>query len=88
MEAAAPSSSPVFTERQREIVELLAAGCSNEEIAERLSISPRTVKAHCDSLRVKLGVNRRRQIPIAYRIHTGDDPLQKSLGAAWADNEG
>jgi DNA-binding CsgD family transcriptional regulator len=87
MEAAAPSS-PLFTDRQREIVELLAAGCSNGEIAERLSISPRTVKSHCDSLRVKLGVNRRRQIPIAYRIHTGDDPLSKSLGAAWADNEG
>jgi DNA-binding CsgD family transcriptional regulator len=78
----------MFTERQRQIVELLAAGCSNEEIAERLSISPRTAKAHCDSLRVKLGVSRRRQIPIAYRIHTGDDPLEKGLGAAWADNEG
>jgi DNA-binding CsgD family transcriptional regulator len=55
----------VITKRQRQIVELLAAGCSNEEIAERLSISPRTAKAHCDILRLKLGVSRRRHIPIA-----------------------
>ena len=64
-----------FTLRQREVVELIAAGCSNEEIARRLSISPRTAKAHCDVLRQKLGVPRRRQIPAAYRLLTGEDPL-------------
>jgi DNA-binding CsgD family transcriptional regulator len=64
-----------FTARQREVVELIAAGCSNEEIARRLLISPRTAKAHCDILRQKLGVRRRRQIPAAYRLLTGDDPL-------------
>jgi DNA-binding CsgD family transcriptional regulator len=78
----------VFTERQRQVVELIASGCSNIEIAERLSISPRTAKAHCDILRQKLGVQRRRQIPVAYRLHTGLDPLRKSLGSAWADNGG
>ena len=65
-----------FTRRQREVVELIAAGCSNEEIARRLSISPRTAKAHCDVLRQKLGVGRRRQIPAAYRLLTGEDPLR------------
>jgi DNA-binding CsgD family transcriptional regulator len=68
-----------FTRRQREVVELIAAGCSNEEIARRLGISPRTAKAHCDVLRQKLGVMRRRQIPAAYRTLTGDDPLSQSL---------
>ena len=77
-----------ITDRQRQVVELLAAGCSNEEIAERLGIAPRTAKAHCDSLRRKLGVRSRRQIPVAYRLHTGDDPLHKSLGSAWAENGG
>ena len=43
-------------------------------------ISPRTVKAHCDILRQKLGISRRRQIPVAYRLLTGRDPLSKSLG--------
>jgi DNA-binding CsgD family transcriptional regulator len=64
-----------FTDRQREVVELIAAGCSNDEIGRRLGISPRTAKAHCDVLRQKLGVSKRRQIPAAYRLLTGDDPL-------------
>jgi ATP/maltotriose-dependent transcriptional regulator MalT len=71
-----------FTERQREVVELIASGLSNDEVGERLGISPRTAKAHCDVLRQKLGVSRRRQIPVAYRLLTGEDPLATSLGAS------
>lgn len=70
-----------FTERQRQVVRLIAAGCSNIEIAERLGVSPRTAKAHADVLRTKLGVSRRRQIPAAFREATGEDPLE-TLGAA------
>ena len=66
---------PTFTERQLEVIELIAAGCSNEEVGERLGISPRTAKAHSDALRQKLGVPRRRQIPAAFRAATGEDPL-------------
>jgi len=66
---------PEITARQREVVALIAAGCSNEEVGERLGISPRTAKAHSDALRQKLGVPRRRQIPAAYRAVTGEDPL-------------
>jgi len=76
------------TDRQRQVVELLAAGCSDEEIGERLGITSRTAKAHCDALRQKLGVARRRQIPVAYRLLTGDDPLAKSLESALADDGG
>jgi DNA-binding CsgD family transcriptional regulator len=68
-----------ITDRQRQVIALIAAGYSNDEVSERLGISPRTVKAHCDVLRQKLGVRRRRQLPIAYRILTGDDPLAQSL---------
>ena len=68
-----------LTDRQRQVVELIAAGCSNEEVGTRLGISPRTAKAHCDVLRQKLGVPRRRQIPVAYRLLTGDDPLPASI---------
>ena len=75
-----------ITERQREVVELIAAGLSNDEVGQRLGISPRTAKAHCDVLRQKLGVSRRRQIPIAYRILTGEDPLLQSLGSAPSDS--
>jgi LuxR family maltose regulon positive regulatory protein len=64
-----------LTERQRQVVELIALGCSNEEVGERLGISARTAKAHCDVLRQKLGVSRRRQIPAAFKTLTGEDPL-------------
>ena len=73
---------PGITARQREVVALIAVGCSNEEVAQRLEISPRTAKAHSDALRQKLGVPRRRQIPAAYRMKTGDDPLRGYPDAA------
>jgi ATP/maltotriose-dependent transcriptional regulator MalT len=75
-----------ITTRQREVVELIAAGLSNDEVGERLGISPRTAKAHSDVLRQKLGVPRRRQIPIAYRLQTGEDPLSQSLGSGASDS--
>jgi DNA-binding CsgD family transcriptional regulator len=81
------SAIPAITARQREVVELIAEGCSNEEIGERLGISPRTAKAHSDILRQKLGVTRRRQIPAAYRAATGDDPLATRVAAQAGSSE-
>ncbi len=80
MQEALTRIPPSVTARQLQVIELIAAGCSNEEVGERLGISPRTAKAHCDALRQKLGVARRRQIPVAYRLLTGEDPLSRSLG--------
>lgn len=77
-----------ITSRQREVVELIAQGLSNDEVGMALGISPRTAKAHCDVLRQKLGVNRRRQIPVAFRLLTGEDPLANSLKSVQADNGG
>ena len=71
-----------ITSRQREVVELIAQGLSNEEVGLVLGISPRTAKAHCDVLRQKLGVPRRRQIPVAFRLLTGEDPLARRLASA------
>jgi DNA-binding CsgD family transcriptional regulator len=75
----ASHSTPTFTPRQVEVVRLIALGCSNDEVGKRLGISPRTAKAHSDTLRQKLGVRRRRQIPAAYRTVTGEDPLAEGL---------
>jgi ATP/maltotriose-dependent transcriptional regulator MalT len=86
MLSALRETQPTITDRQRQVVELIAAGCSNEEVGERLGISPRTAKAHSDVLRQKLGVSRRRQIPIAYRLQTGEDPLSQSLGSGASDS--
>jgi DNA-binding CsgD family transcriptional regulator len=81
---ASSETSPGITERQRQVVELIARGCSNEEVGRKLGISPRTAKAHCDALRQKLGVPRRRQIPAAFRALTGEDPLSWELAPAAA----
>ena len=77
-----------ITERQRQVVGLLAHGCSNDEIGLRLGIAPRTAKAHTDVLRQKLGVPRRRQIPAAFRMLTGEDPLSWELAPALAGGGG
>ncbi len=80
-----PTEAPLdLTERQRQVIGLIARGCSNNEVGLRLGISPRTVKAHCDILRQKLGVPRRRQIPAAFRMLTGEDPLSWELAPARA----
>lgn len=56
-EAAIASLS--LTPRECEILELLASGQSNKELARSLGISPNTVKTHLASLFAKLGVDRR-----------------------------
>ena len=54
-------SGPQWTERQRDLLGLLVAGCSNAEIAERLRISELTVKRHLSGIYRRLGVRDRLQ---------------------------
>jgi DNA-binding NarL/FixJ family response regulator len=70
----------MFTPRQCQVLALIAAGFSNEEIGDRLGISGRTARAHCDALRQKLGVQWRRQIPLAFYHATGLHPLRDPEG--------
>lgn len=48
-----------ISERELEVLRELAAGLSNKEIAQRLSVSPNTVKTHVARLYEKLGARRR-----------------------------
>jgi DNA-binding NarL/FixJ family response regulator len=49
----------VLTAREESVVRLLAEGCTNEEISDRLFISPATVKTHLSNVYAKLGARNR-----------------------------
>ncbi|WP_037606159.1 response regulator [Streptacidiphilus rugosus] len=62
--AAAPSSLAVLTDREREIVALVATGASNDQIGEQLAVSPFTVKTHVSRALIKLGARDRAQLVV------------------------
>ncbi|HEU4948098.1 MAG TPA: response regulator transcription factor [Kribbella sp.] len=65
---AAPARLTALTDREREVLGLVAIGLSNDEIAERLVVSPLTAKTHVNRAMVKLGARDRAQlVVIAYQ---------------------
>ncbi len=50
-----------LSDRENDVLKLLATGLSNKEIGEKLFISENTVKTHVNNIYSKLGVNRRTQ---------------------------
>src|SRR6201996_1151902 len=61
--------SPLLSEREREVLDLIAAGSTNREIASRLYLSPHTVKDHTSALFRKLGArNRAEAVQRAQRL--------------------
>lgn len=60
-----PAGRVSFTDREKEVLELLVAGRSNREIGQALTIEERTVKAHVAKLMRKVGVQNR----IALSVH-------------------
>ncbi|MFI7148245.1 response regulator [Nonomuraea sp. NPDC050022] len=53
-----------LTEREREVMALVAAGLSNDEIAARLVLSPATAKTHVSRIMTKLGSRDRAQLVV------------------------
>lgn len=56
-----------LTARERDVAHQVLGGASNKEIARRLDITPRTVKAHMGAMFEKLGVRDRLQLVLALR---------------------
>jgi DNA-binding NarL/FixJ family response regulator len=59
-----PAQLDSLTEREREIMALVAKGLSNDQIAELLTISPATAKTHVSRAMVKLGTRDRAQLVV------------------------
>ena len=58
---------PELSEREREILELIARGMSNQQIVDRLVISPKTVRNHISNIFSKLQVRDRAEAVVRAR---------------------
>lgn len=67
-----------LTDRERQVMAEVAAGLSNDEIAEKLFISPTTAKTHVSRAMIKLGARDRAQL-VVYAYETG------LVQPGWAD---
>ena len=69
-EVRTPESPETLTERETEVLRLLARGQANKEIARDLHIGEKTVKTHVSNILAKLGVQSRTQAAL-YAVHIG-----------------
>lgn len=69
-EVRAPENPEKLTERETDVLRLLAKGKANKEIARELTISETTVKTHVSNILMKLGVPSRTQAAL-YAVHIG-----------------
>jgi DNA-binding NarL/FixJ family response regulator len=69
-----------ITPRDEQVLRLLVQGCSNKEIAEELSISPRTVKQHLRTLFLRAGIrDGRKRVKLATAMFQKEQAQSCSL---------
>src|SRR5919112_1327957 len=69
-EVRAPENPEALTDREAEVLKLVARGKANKQIASNLYVSEKTVKAHVSSILMKLGVQSRTQAAL-YAVRAG-----------------
>jgi DNA-binding NarL/FixJ family response regulator len=73
-QAAADQLLAVLTQREREVLSWLADGAGRLEVAQRLHVSPHTVRAHLQNLMAKLGVHSTLEAVALTRSRLGKSP--------------
>lgn len=68
-----------LTEKQRQVLDLVLRGMTSKQVAGELGISYKTVDAHVDAARTRLGVNSRAEAAQIYGIATYGESLPKAL---------
>ena len=81
-EVRAPENPEALTDRETEVLKLLARGKANKQIAKSLYVSEKTVKAHVSSILMKLGVQSRTQAAL-YAVRTGLVSLDELGDETW-----
>ncbi len=81
-EVRAPESPEALTEREIEVLKLLARGKANKQISRELFIGEKTVKAHVSSILAKLGVQSRTQAAL-HAVRTGLVSVDELSGESW-----
>lgn len=64
-----------LTVRQSEVLQLIEEGLSNNEIADRLFVSPRTVENHVSAILTKLDASTRQEAVVRNQV---SEPIKKS----------
>jgi two-component system, NarL family, response regulator LiaR len=81
-EVRAPDSPEALTDREAEVLRLLARGKANKQIASELYIEEHTVKAHVSSILMKLGVQSRTQAAL-HAVRTGLVSVEELGDESW-----
>jgi two-component system, NarL family, response regulator LiaR len=81
-EARAPENPEALSDRETEVLRLLARGKANKQIASELYIEEHTVKAHVSSILMKLGVQSRTQAAL-HAVRTGLVSVEELGDESW-----
>jgi NarL family two-component system response regulator LiaR len=81
-EVRAPENPEALTDRETEVLKLVARGKANKQIAGSLYVSEKTVKAHVSAILMKLGVQSRTQAAL-YAVRTGLVSLEELGEEPW-----
>lgn len=77
-----PTGTSRLTRRELQVMELIAEGCTNKDIAVQLGIAIHTVKTHVHNLLLKLGLRTRLEVAVCVHAATHETHHREQLQVA------